>query len=589
MKKLRKLSDSDMATIDLNKYKLDAAGLEKYRLPSGKTPVASTSGFGTTARQAGMEFRQRAEQFAGFTEQGKQTVPEQVLQTAGAMGTGLVKAGVGTVGEIPGATQVVGALSTAGKYLTGGGQVTELAKAVAPNWLKKADETVSGVEGSIKSQWLKLADDLNQNNPRLARNLLGLLEYGASAVAIASAKDLVPKIAEQTVGAVETAGKTAGSLSEKVKATQVAVKEAMTPKTIERVLSTPESGVAKLNKAERDVWFKNQESQIASKSESINAKIQQELQTKSDAGIKQAEDLQKELNVTARDKVLDLRPKIIRSMGEQSKTYRSLVDEAMAGKENTIVDKGRLKDYVDSRFGEDPGRASQIKERLRLTEQVDPLSAKGPSASIRTPKTTLGNLYEQAKSLRGTVSKSATKVFSADDKMTDDAVHTLLSYMKENGVDLKEANDFWAKYAPVRDQLVSEAKPFLQVGIKTEKLASTLTKVAQGTDVNNEIFIKETEKLLGEPITKEVKEVISKLDKNKKAAIADKIRAAEQQIKNEMATEKNLAKLTTNRLNLEQQLRFNARIKKILLGAIKLGAGAVGAGGVYQGYKTLRP
>ncbi len=348
-----------------------------------------------------------------------------------------------------------------------------------------------------------------------------------------------------------------------------AIKSVFEPKTEAKILATPEADVPKLNKVERAHWYENQKQQIAAKHEAVNTQITQDLQAKSAAGVAESEALQKELATTARDKVLDLRPKIIKSMGEQSKTYRSLVDEAMDGNENAPVDKGGLKSFIDSRFADDPARAAAIKEKLGLVEQVDPLSTKGPSVEVKQPTTTLGKIYQQMKDLRKTTSKSATKTFSPDDKLTDDAVHSLLSYMKDNGVDLAEANKFWAEYAPIRDQLVREAKPFLQADTQTKTLASTLTRVAKGMDVNNENFVKATEDLIGEPITKELKATVSKMDANKKAAVADKIEAEIKKADNEMAKDKALAELSTKQFEAERQ----ARIREIVKTTLKLAAG----------------
>ena len=81
--------------------------LEGYPTASNTAPS-----IGASAQQAGQEFRQRAEGFAADKEQGKSNIGEQILRTAGAMGTGAVKAV--------------------------GGTFMEAAKAIAPKWLERA-------------------------------------------------------------------------------------------------------------------------------------------------------------------------------------------------------------------------------------------------------------------------------------------------------------------------------------------------------------------------------------------------------------------------------------------------------------------
>lgn len=337
------------------------------------------------------------------------------------------------------------------------------------------------------------------------------------------------------------------------------------PKKLEDVLSTAEADIHKLNPSERKVWFEAKQQQITSQSEATTQQIKQNLLKTAEKHAQDAETLKHLLDVTSRDKVIELRPKIVQAMGEQSKTYRSLVDEAMAGKENVPIKTEELKSFIDSRFAEDPGKAAQIKLKLGLTEQVNPLSTKSFGNNVPTKlksKTTLGEIYAQTKSLKQDL--NAGKVFSSDDKLTDDAIHTLSSYMKNNGIDLKEANQFWAKYAPVRDELVMKANPFNLAGTKTKGLADTLSRVAQGKDVNSENFIKESEKLLGTSMTKEAKAVVKRLVSSEKKALADKLNAQIRLEENKMATDRALQKLSNAEYEVERKARVRAIIKKVL-------------------------
>ena len=353
-------------------------------------------------------------------------------------------------------------------------------------------------------------------------------------------------------------------------------------KSKNEVLATPENKVHTLSSAERKAWFENKQEQITSQSEAVSQRVKQNLKLAAEKSAQEAEALQRELAVTSRDKVIELRPKIIKAMGEQSKVYRSLVDEAMAGKENIPIKTDDLKGFIDSRFAEDPARAAQIKAKLGLTEQVNPLSGKQFGENIPTKlksQTTLGEVYAQTKSLKQDL--SASKVFTAEDKMTDDAIHILSDYMKNNGVDLAEANQFWSKYAPVRDELVSKANPFNQAGTKTKGLADTLIKVSQGKDVNSENFIKETEKILGESITKETKTVIKKMDANEKVSLTNKIDAEIKLAENEALKQKSLKNLTDKEFDIERRALIRTRIKQLFKTLL-------GLGGSYLFYSELR-
>lgn len=340
------------------------------------------------------------------------------------------------------------------------------------------------------------------------------------------------------------------------------------------ILATPKEQVYKLNPAERKLWFDNEAGKITSQAEETTTKIKADLQAKADAASKTTEDLQKQLAVASRDKVIELRPKIVKAMGEQSKIYRGLIEEEMAGKENLAIKVDDLKAHIDSQYGDNPGMANTIKEKLGLTETPETLK-KGQLPTIQTqPQTkTLGDLYNQTKALRQDISAGAVKgnkVFTSADKLTDDAIHTLTDFMKQNGVDFSEANKFWSKYAPIRDQLVSEAKPFIQTETKTKTFAGTLKRVAEGVDVNNENFIKETEKLVGEPVTKEAKAIVSKLDATEKANLANKVEAEAKLVENEMAKDKSLAKLSSEQFEIERKARVRSRIKKVIIAGLGL-------------------
>lgn len=347
-------------------------------------------------------------------------------------------------------------------------------------------------------------------------------------------------------------------------------------KALSDVLATPEKDVAKLNPTERSAWFENKQTEINTKSSQVSQQIKTNLQKSADVAAKNDEVLQRQLQTTARDKVIELRPKIVKSMGQQSKIYRGLIDEEMAGKENIPVSVNDLKTHIDTKYGDNPGLAQAIKDRLGLTEEVAKTLKKGELPTIQTkePTKTLGELYNQTKSLKQDISsgaKAGSKTFTPEDKLTDDAISTLTEFMKKNGVDFSEANKFWAKYAPVRNQLVSEAKPFLQTGTQTKTFAQTLVRVAKGTDVNNENFINEVENLVKKPITKESKAIIQKLNANEKSALAQEVQAETAKMENKLATEQATKQLSNKQYEVERQARTRSIIKKILYTAGGLG------------------
>lgn len=386
---------------------------------------------------------------------------------------------------------------------------------------------------------------------------------------IESTKSTVKNLAEGAASTIEDVAAGAKNVASKAGA-KVAGKasDLIKGRPEAEILTTKPEDVYKLAPKEREVWFNNEKTKVNTQYETTSQQIKQRLQTQAEATTKTAEDLNKQLATASRDKVIELRPQIVKTMGEQSKTYRSLIEEAMAGKEDVSVSKSKLGQFIDANT-KDADQAAQIKAKLGINP--------GPKGGQPVGKTTFGDIYDTAKSIKQDISSAGakgTRTFTSDDLMADKSVKMLTDFMnKEGGIDFKDANKFWSKYAPIRDQMVAEAKPFNTAGTKTKTLANTLSRVAQGKDVNNENFVNQMEGLLGKSINSENKAIVAKLGENEKTAIANKIAEGSEQIENDMAKDKALQKLSSSKFEIERKARlrdWTKGIVKIVIG------GAVG-------------
>lgn len=368
-----------------------------------------------------------------------------------------------------------------------------------------------------------------------------------------------------------------------------ATKNLINGKTLEQVLATPESDVYKLSAPERKAFFDNQHEQIKNAQTAADVKVKTDLAAKSQASQTEADQLARQLQVASRDKVIELRPQIRTAMAKQSATYRNLVDEAIAPYVKDGVDTNELKSFVESRFPDNPGAADAVKSKLGLTTET--LNAKpGELPTIQTgepqnPNMTIGDIYNQTKNLKQDIGSGATKgtkTFTPDDKLTDDAISTLSDYLKSKGVDLSEANKFWSKYAPVRNQLVTEAKPFLQIPVQTKTFANTLIRVAKGADVNNENFISQVEGLVGQPITNENKAILAKLSANEKGALANEVAAQEKLLSN-----KAVANQSSNTVNNKEFETTRLANRRTILRRIFYTAGGIGIDKIIKNYTGI--
>ncbi len=467
---------------------------------------------------------------------------------------------------------------------TAWGSIGDVVKSLIPDKVKSAysdatDQLISG----LKDAWNAPGDTpeqqqgkdlvhgalgsvakLAQNNPEVTKEILNGLNVVLSAT---GSEDAVPKIKDFLSGLVEKAGNVSSSIIDKSSAlsdkipfqnisdvkNQIAdkVQGAFKGKTVDEILSTPEDQLQKLSPADRKVYFDTQRDSAAQEhavtQEQINTKAtqtEQGIKAESDKNIAtlqaQTQDLTNKADRASIEEAQSLKPKVIQSMKDNSQTYRDLVDKEIANHTDTKVTDREINDFIDNRYADNPSQASAVKEKLGLNKspetEVTPITKKSdlqnklPTIQDEEPTRTIGDIYNNVKSLKQDISAAAkrgTKVFTADDKLTDDSVSVLSDFMKSKGVDLSEANKFWRNYAPLRDKIIKNIQPFTPRGSETtsfETFAKDIQKSVKGVDEGNKDFITATEKLLDTKIgNKQVRNALAKLDVNEKAQLAAKI------------------------------------------------------------------
>lgn len=435
------------------------------------------------------------------------------------------------------------------------------------------DAVLPGFSDSQKQAMQSIQDHLSKN-PGVAKDFQALSNIG-QAVAIDQVlpKSPISELPSEALGLAKKGVSKVSDVVSNIKNKVVSTAKGLTEgKTQEEVLATPESELHTLSAPERKLYFDNQQSQVTEKSSALEAKVKQDLQEKATASQAEAEKLNRDLATASRDKVVELRPKIRTALGNQSQEYRRLVEEELAPHRDVGVHNDELGQFVDNKYSSAPEQAQAVKNKLGIN--TTPNTSGLPTVNVGEPETTIGKIYDQAKSLRedlGSAAKKGSRTYTADEKLTDDSISTLTDFMKSKGVDLKAARQFWAKYAPIRNQLVAEAKPFLQTETQTKTFANTLSRVAQGNDVNNENFIKEVENLVGEPVTNETKTIVEKLNANEKQAIADKIQAESQKAEIQLSKDKATKALTDQEYEVARKAAQRSIVKKVILTAGGIG------------------
>lgn len=500
---------------------------------------------------------------------------------------GPTKAVVRGVGDVAGG--VFHPIGSAIDKLTGG-KLTEAFGSIANS---------KPSEGSIMDKVTNIpaVQDFVMKHPNMSEDFqraLNIIFLGSADVAEPGVDTLgertKPQI-EAVKNAPETVINKAGAVGDKISETAGNIKNKISGvkdnagdilpggKTKADVLATPEENLHKLSPSERKVYFDNQQDLINQKSTEVQTKTKADLEETTTKLQTQAEDLSKEVSTASRDKVLELRPKIRTALGEQSQEYRRLVDEELVPHKDVEVSQKELKSFIENKYVNNPEQGQAMINKLGIVDEATPGFPDKP--------TTIGEIYNKTKSLGqdiGTAVKKGTRVFTPGEVMTDNAISTLTEFMRSKGVDLKAAREFWAKYAPVRNQLVTESKPFLQSGTQTKTFANTLTRVAKGTDVNNENFVSKVEDLVGEPITKETRDVLQKLSENEKQQLAAKADADTKIEEARLQKDLESGKLSDKQFKTEQA----AVRRKAVITAIKA-IGAIAGYDVLKKYMPILP
>lgn len=461
-----------------------------------------------------------------------------IMHTIGAAG--------GAVGDVIGS-----ALDTASNMLPINPEQSDSFKKSANPFNKSKDVVVnpSTEEAPNNNDLLSKAyskwQEFSANNPNQAKdledignafNLLGIESLGKTAVGSAlktSAKDALKK-----TGADVLVGGITSKVTKPVSNTIKSIKGTGLSKTPEEILATPESQAHKLNTAERDFYKNAQKEKITkqfeeegnmtknefkAKQEALDAahnmletKVKTQLTSDIAKSEKEIADLTKEVDQTAYNKTIELKPKAINALREQSKTYSKLIDEDIAPYKDTYIDDKEIIKAIQDKFpsnpySPDPYKADRLIKEMGLAE--------GSTRKV-------GEVYDNLKNIKSMMSaagKKGSKVLNPSDMDITDKISALSDALSANGVDLSRANQFWKQWAPLRDKIVTKLKPFDTGNFETKTFSDILKN--SGNDIHNQNFIKEFEKVLGESITTETQSALSKLSNAQKAKIAAEVDA----------------------------------------------------------------
>jgi hypothetical protein len=208
---------------------------------------------------------------------------------------------------------------------------------------------------------------------------------------------------------------------------------------------------------------------------------------------------------------LQVRQVFPRLAAKQSKHYRSLIQGAKGNAERVVLSRTDVSEQLTRRFPENPDNVQSI------LQQIFP---EGTETTAITGRAALQHIDDFASKISRSA-KEGRSVYTFQDKLADDARDVLVDLLESRGVQgLTEARQFWAQWAPIRNQATRDFRPFLQTPTQTQQGANRLISVAKAKDQGNANYIAELENLLGDSLTDELRTMAQQLDANQKAKAA---------------------------------------------------------------------
>lgn len=301
------------------------------------------------------------------------------------------------------------------------------------------------------------------------------------------------------------------------------------PQTLPDLQRVPEDAVAQLSKQDQTKWFAIRRHQI-----------KQTFATRSLAFKAEREALNRELAMASTARAGEIRQRLATYLPKRSQHFRDLFEAEMGGRQEVPVADEDLRQYLLKRYTKNPEVLAGVSARLRLANQP-PAPPSGQLQFAQTgemlaeqadaPTRTLGAIYQQAKDFGQTLPQAvrqSLRLYNADEYMTDQTIGTLVDFLETKGVDLAEARTFWRQTSEITNQAVSEFRPFLMQGTRTQVAAGRLRKLAMGMDENNNVYAKTLADYLGiDSLPGDVQRVVAKLDANKKSLMAAQLERLE--------------------------------------------------------------
>lgn len=211
----------------------------------------------------------------------------------------------------------------------------------------------------------------------------------------------------------------------------------------------------------------------------------------------QQKDLEGQLNSLGWDKVQAVRQKFLTIAINSSKAFGRLVEKGIRKVGNRPIGRQEYLDELSQRFQNDPQRVQGLVDQV--FGEAEAVQAKAAYASMRQFSEGISRTAKQGR-----------RVYTSTELFYDHAIDVLVTLMERRGAtQFRAARTSWAQWAPLRDRVMRDFKPFVQDPMEIDAMTNRLLSAAQESRPR---FVERLETEFNIPIFPELKAVLSQLD-----------------------------------------------------------------------------
>ncbi len=233
---------------------------------------------------------------------------------------------------------------------------------------------------------------------------------------------------------------------------------------------------------------------------------------------RQQDELGDALLETADKQVIKVRENFKRVGSEKAELYRSKWDRAAEQSRNMKVPASEVQANLTESLSHRPEDIPRVMNDLFPSGGVE---GRIPGDVRIGDVANRARLYRSQKSIGA---RSGQKQYTSGDDLADSISDGLAKVARDNGITgFDDASAVWADWAPLRNDLWRDYKPYLRSDSQIAKSTSRLIETAKSKVPGNERYIQQTEEVLGVPLLPEQRAIYARMTTAQQAEAAKRL------------------------------------------------------------------